>query len=401
VPPAERPPVDFSLLESVPDGMVIADRDGVIVHANRMAEQLFGWGPGELVGHPIEVLLPARYRAMHQLQRAGFHGAPRARPMGLGLDLSGLRKDGQEFAAEISLSPLTVWGEVHTIAAVRDVTERKKLEERAQLYRKAQEEVRERDEFLSIASHELRTPVTALQLQLQLIQRATSRPGGGLPESVATKLMALERQSRRIGVLVDELLDVSRLRLGRLELHREAVELTALVRETASQLAPEGARAGSALEVVAQGPVEGQWDRLRIEQVLTNLLSNAFKFGQGKPIILTVSGDEVRAVLVVKDEGMGIAPADQQRIFGRFERAVPTHRYGGLGLGLYIAREIVEAHGGDIALTSAPGAGTTFTITLPRAPPLARATEPELGGMDGGVEVGVASLPPLPLRGSG
>ena len=371
MPLAERPPFDFSVLESVPDAMVIAHRDGPILFVNRMAEQLFGWERGELVGQAIEVLLPARYRATHQLHRAGYHGAPRARPMGLGLDLSGLRKDGQEFAAEISLSALTVGGEVYAVAAVRDVTERKKLEERARLYGKAQEEVRERDEFLSIASHELRTPVTALQLQLQLIQRGARRPGGLLPEVVAAKLVSLERQCHRIGVLVNELLDVSRLRLGRFELHREAIDLTAVVRETASQLAPEGARAGSALEVVAPDPVEGVWDRLRIEQVLTNLLSNAFKFGQGKPITLTVSGDAARAVLAVKDEGMGIAPADQERVFGRFERAVPTHRYGGLGLGLYIAREIVEAHGGAIALASAAGAGTTFTITLPRTPPAA------------------------------
>ena len=377
MPPAERPPNDFSLLESVPDAIVIARRDGLIVYANRTAEQLFGWDPGQLVGQPIELLLPARYRTMHQLHRQAYHATPRTRPMSLGLDLSGLRKDGQEFAAEISLSPLTVGGEIHAIAAVRDVTERKKLEERALLYRKAQEEVRERDEFLSIASHELRTPVTALQLQLQLIQRAASRSGGDLPEGVGEKLATLERQSRRIGVLVNALLDVSRLRLGRLELHREAVELTALVRETASQLAPEGARAGSALEVVTQGPVEGQWDRLRLEQVLTNLLSNAFKFGQGKPITLTVGGDGERAVLGVQDEGLGIALADQQRVFGRFERAVPTHRFGGLGLGLYIAREIVEAHGGEISLASIPGAGTTFTITLPRVPP--PALEPAAG----------------------
>jgi two-component system, LuxR family, sensor kinase FixL len=370
VPSAERPPIDFTLLESVPDGMVIADRHGVIVYANRTADQLFGWERGELVGQPVEVLLPARFRATHQLDRAAYHGAPGTRPMGLGIELAGLRKDGKEFAAEISLAPLTLGGEVHVVAAVRDVTERKKLEERAQLYRKAQEEVRDRDEFLSIASHELRTPVTALQLQLQLIQRAASRPGGVLPEAVAAKLSGLERQTRRIGVLVNELLDVSRVRLGRLELHREAVELTALVRETVSQLAPEGARAGSTLEIVAPGPVEGQWDPLRLEQVLTNLLSNAFKFGMGKPITITVRGDVQRAMLGVKDDGMGIAPADQQRIFDRFERAVPTSRYGGLGLGLYIARELVEAHGGDISLVSAPGAGTTFTITLPRTPPL-------------------------------
>src|SRR6266568_6915589 len=266
VPPAERPAIDFSLLESVPDAMVIASRDGVIVHANRMAEQLFGWEQGEIVGQLIEVLLPASFRTMHQLHRAGYHGAPRARPMGLGLDLFGLRKDGQEFAAEISLSPLTVGGEVYAIAAIRDVTERKKLELRAQLYRKAQQEVRERDEFLSIASHELRTPVTALQLQLQLIQRAASRPGGDLPAGLSLKMDALERQCRRIAVLVNELLDVSRLRLGRLELRLEDLDLAEVARETVAHLRDEGLRVGSHIHVVAESPAIGRWDRLRLEQ---------------------------------------------------------------------------------------------------------------------------------------
>jgi PAS domain S-box-containing protein len=142
--------VDFSLLESVPDALVIADEGGKILYVNANAERLFGWEHDELADKPVEVLLPSRFRAMHQMHRSGYHAAPRTRPMGLGLDLSALRKDGAEFAAEISLSPIQVDGQPCVIAAVRDVTERKKVEERARLWRRAQEEVRERDEFLSI-----------------------------------------------------------------------------------------------------------------------------------------------------------------------------------------------------------------------------------------------------------
>ncbi len=373
--------VDFSLLESVPDAMIIAHPDGRIVYVNAVAEKLFGWSRAQVVGHPIEVLLPPRFRTMHHVHRAGYHAAPRTRPMGLGLDLFGLRKNGEEFAAEISLASMQVGESAYAIAAVRDVTERKKIEQRAQLYHKAKEEIRERDEFLSVASHELRTPVTALQLQLQLLLRAVGRPGSARPDVLFGKLEALERQCRRIAVLVNELLDVSRLRLGRLELRLEEVDLVEVAREAAAHLRDEANRNGSSLEVAAAGPATGRWDKLRLEQVITNLLSNAIKFGQGQPITVDVSADASLARLRVRDLGRGIDPADQGRIFGRFERAVPTDHFGGLGLGLYIAREIVEAHGGKIDLDSQPGAGTTFTVELPRAP-VGQALRPSRGAAE-------------------
>jgi two-component system, LuxR family, sensor kinase FixL len=186
--------VDFAVLESVPDAMVIVDEDGNILFVNKVAEQLFGYPREGVVGQPIEVLLPARFRTMHHVHRSGYTAAPRTRPMGLGVDLSGLRDDGSEFPAEISLSPFQIEGRTCICAAVRDVTDRKKIEERARLYRKAQAEVRERDEFLSIASHELRTPVTALQLQLQLLQRTAQRSIEQLPQLLEDKIDALERQ---------------------------------------------------------------------------------------------------------------------------------------------------------------------------------------------------------------
>jgi PAS domain S-box-containing protein len=359
--------VDFGLLEFVPDAMVIANEAGAIVHVNRVAERLFGWSIDELRGRPVEVLLPGRFRAMHQVHRGGYQAAPRRRSMGLGLDLAGLCKDGQEFAAEISLSPIEVEGFRGVVVAVRDVTERKRIEDRAQRWRKAQEEVRERDEFLSVASHELRTPVTALQLQLQLLHRSARRSLVALPQLFEGKVDALERQARRIALLVNELMDVSRMRLGKLELRYEELDLAEVAREVAEHLREEVLRSGSALQLDVQ-PVEGRWDRLRVEQVVTNLLENASKFGEGKPILLSVEADERWARLRVEDRGMGIPTEYQGRVFERFERAVSAEHFGGLGLGLYVARHIVEAHGGRIRVASAPGEGATFTVELPRVP---------------------------------
>jgi two-component system sensor kinase FixL len=360
--------VDFSLLESVPDAMVIVDDRGEVRHVNAIAERLFGWSRDELVGKPIEALLPSRFRDQHHGHRAAYNAAPRSRPMGLGLDLSALRKDGTEFACEISLSPIEVDGRPCVIAAVRDVTERKKRERGAELWRKAREEVRERDEFLSIASHELRTPVTALHLQLQLLRRSAQRSRDSLPRLLVDKVETLERQTRRISALVNELLDVSRMRLGKLELRYEELDLAEVAREAVTHLHDELARSGSLLRA-SLSPAPGRWDRLRVEQVIANLLVNAAKFGEGRPITLEVSTHGDRARVRVADHGIGIAAEHQSRVFDRFERAVPTHHFGGLGLGLYIVRQIAEAHGGEVRVDSAPGSGATFTVDLPREPP--------------------------------
>jgi len=363
--------VDLEILESLPDALVIVDEGGLVTYLNESAELLFGHERGQMVGQPVEVLLPARYRTMHQVHRAGYQGAPRRRPMGLGLDLSGLRRDGSEFPAEISLAPIMLGGRPCTIAAVRDVAERRRMEERARLFRKAQEEVRERDEFLSIASHELRTPITALQLQLQLLERASRHLPGGMPGPLAEKLASLQRQTRRLALLVNALLDVSRMRLGKLDLRYEQLDLADVAREAAGHVEADLSRGGSLL-AYDLAPSPGRFDRLRIEQVIGNLLVNAGKFGQGKPVVLRVRPEGEFAVLQVSDQGIGIAPEHQARVFERFQRAVPAQNFGGLGLGLYVVRQIVEAHGGSIRVESSAGAGATFTVRLPREPPLSQ-----------------------------
>lgn len=352
--------MDFSALEYVPDAIVIVDRSrGRIVYVNRVAEDLFGYARPEILGKPVELLVPARLRAEHEAHRSEYDAAPRIRPMGIGRELFGVKKSGEEFPAEISLSPLSEEGQTFAIAAVRDVTERKAIERRAHLYRKAREELRERDEFLSIASHELRTPVGALQLRLQLMQRAS---GGDANVAV------LDRLTRRITLLVDALLDVSRMRIGTLKLDTTDVDLADIVKQAVDLLQDEFTRSGSHIVLEPVASVIGRWDHMRLEQVVTNLLVNAIKFGEGKPITVSVVGDDEQGHVTVTDEGIGILPEDHERIFNRFERTAEAHQYGGLGLGLYISRHIVEAHGGRIHVRSTPGAGSTFTIDLPRRP---------------------------------
>jgi PAS domain S-box-containing protein len=241
--------------------------------------------------------------------------------------------------------------------------------ENARLYQRAQEAIRLRDEFLSIASHELKTPLTPLSLKLHILAREAQRqPDSPFRRTVEDYVVTGVRQVKKLTELVNDLLDVARISGGRLRLEFEEVELGALVREVVKRYEPEATRAGSALVLDVQEPVTGHWDRLRLEQVITNLVDNAIKYGTGKPIHLQLQADAGRAQLRVKDEGIGIAPEHLSRVFERFERAVSDRHYGGLGLGLYITRTIVEAMGGRIQVESTLGQGTTFTVVLPRKP---------------------------------
>jgi PAS domain S-box-containing protein len=241
--------------------------------------------------------------------------------------------------------------------------------ENAELYEEAQEAVRAREEFLSIASHELRTPVTSLQLAVQSMLRILT--SGSLasapPEFVRNVLKAAERQSRRLEKLVDDLLDVSRITAGRLELRIEDVDLAQIAGDVVGQMRAEAFAAGCPVELESRGPVPGRWDRLRLEQVVTNLLSNAIKYGSGRPVVVSVSAVGSVARLAVCDHGIGIAPERRPHIFDRFERAVSSRDYGGLGLGLYIVRRILQSHGGTVRVESELGLGSTFTVELPRS----------------------------------
>jgi signal transduction histidine kinase len=232
-----------------------------------------------------------------------------------------------------------------------------------------------RDEFISIASHELKTPLTALRLRLATALRALANGGGTAPlprdatEKTARALAGAQSTTDRLGRLVDDLLDVSRLTASRLELNLEEIDVSALQVELATRLREQAAEAGSIITLQASDartPIVAMWDRGRIEQVLTNLISNAIKYGAGNGITLATHAEGDQVFVSVRDQGIGIAKADQERIFQAFERVESVHRVGGLGLGLYIGRQIVTAHGGSLRVSSEPGCGSTFVLELPR-----------------------------------
>ena len=225
----------------------------------------------------------------------------------------------------------------------------------------------ERDEFLSIASHELRSPLTAMTLMLQLLRKTASKRGLISSDEVLRALEPAERQVSRLTTLIDNLLDVSRIRQGEgIQLDLEEFSLRDLLVEISNRLRPQAAWKGSRLSVLPGKDVSGTWDRFRLDQVVTNLITNAIKYGESKPIELAVElredGDcEIRVI----DFGMGINAKDQERIFQRFERASKMHANQSLGLGLFIVQEIVSAHGGSISVMSKPHEGSVFKVILP------------------------------------
>jgi signal transduction histidine kinase/CheY-like chemotaxis protein len=236
----------------------------------------------------------------------------------------------------------------------------------ALLYAQAQEAIRLRDEFLSVASHELRTPLTSLQLRQQSLLRVLERdPELAHRRDVMEKLEMAVGKAARLGQLIESLLDVSRIAAGLLAVELEEMDLGAVVAEVAHDFDDAASSAGCPIELRLEPGVIGRWDRTRIEQIASNLIGNAVKFGEGNPIEVTVSRDGGFAVLSVRDRGIGVPAEQQRRIFDRFERAVPARNYGGLGLGLYITRRVVEAHGGSVSVSGDHGKGATFTVRLP------------------------------------
>ncbi len=232
------------------------------------------------------------------------------------------------------------------------------------LYRQAVQAVNIRDEFLSIAGHELRTPLTPILLESQILSRLAQVPD---IDKVRLRADKLWRNAERMGKLIDELLDVSRISGGRLRLFLQECDLRDVVEDVIGRAADEAARAETDIRLELGDPAPGLWDRTRIEQVTSNLVGNALKYGKGQPIDVFAGARDGCAVLVVRDRGIGISPEDQQRIFQRFERAVSSRHFGGLGLGLWIVRQIVDAHAGSIEVESRPGKGAEFIVALPLA----------------------------------
>ena len=354
------------LIESIHDyAIFMLDIDGIVSSWNRGAERIKGYHAEEIIGRPFSVFYPEEEvragKCAHELAGAARDG--RFEDEGWRI-----RKDGSRFWANVIISAVhDEGGRLIGFAKVtRDLTERRASEQERLRLIQTEEALRLRDEFLAIASHELRTPLTSLQLELHSIGRRASE----LDDKIAVKLERALRSGDRLTALVEMLLDVSRISSGRLTLRVERFDLALLARELCERFADQAARAGCEVRFHADAAgVVGTWDRIRIEQVISNLVGNAIKYAAGAPVDIGVDHVDGQAQLRVTDQGPGIPSDDQARIFGRFERAASIKHFGGLGLGLYIARQIVEAHGGTIEVHSERGKGASFTVRLPTATP--------------------------------
>ncbi|HET7505064.1 MAG TPA: PAS domain S-box protein [Kofleriaceae bacterium] len=348
------------LVEAVEDyAIFMLDPDGRVATWNAGARRIKGYEAREIIGRHFSVFYPEddlrAGKTEYELEVASREG--RFEDEGWRL-----RKDGSRFWANVVITALRAPdGHLVGFAKVtRDLTERRKLEtERVQLAH-AQEAIRLRDEFLSLASHELKTPLAVLQLQLEVLH---DRIGTGDP-AVLAKIERGSRACLRLAELIEALLDVSRIATGRFELQLQRSDLSEIVAGAVDRMHEIAEAAGCALSITTE-PAPGVWDRSRIDQVITNLVSNAIRYAAGAPIEIAVSATADTVTIEVRDHGPGLPDGQLARIFERFERAASMRHYGGLGLGLYVVRQIIEAHGGSVSAKNATGGGACFTVRLP------------------------------------
>ncbi len=373
-----------TILASVSDGIMVQDENGKLIYVNDAGAQMCGMPSAEaMLTRPV-------FEIVSQFSLVDEHGEPLslnqlpARQVMAGAARAELligahnMETGEDRWSLVTAAPAHDWqsGTTNVVSVFRDVTARRRLEEAQQ------EAIQVRDRFLSTASHELRTPLTTLKAQLQLSQRRLQRDASR--EAVLEGLRLAERQASRLNHLIGDLLDVSRLTSGQMPLEPVLLLLPDLIQriiEAEQMLEPER-------EIICIVPDAGLWvlaDEIRLEQVVVNLLQNARKYSpQGSRITVTVSGDADMVRVAVRDEGIGIPNEDQARIFAPFQRAANIeHGTPGLGLGLSIAYDLVRAHDGELAVDSAPGAGSTFTLSLPRAAP-----PPHSGGSESQMQPG-------------
>jgi PAS domain S-box-containing protein len=345
------------LLEAAPDAMVIVDEGGRVVLVNAQVEERFGYQRGELVGRPVEMLVPERFAGMHVAFRSGYVAGPRARPMGLAGDLFARRKDGTEFPVEISLAPLETEEGLLVSAAVRDISERRRMQE---------ESDRIKDEFFATVSHELRTPLTSMLGYSELmadLERLS--PQGHRFLQVITR--SAERELR----LVDDLLTLVAIEESGLSIRALPLDLEPVVRDAVEAARPRAEEVDIDLTLEIPGfPVQVEADRDRIGQAIDNLLSNALKFTpSGGRVRVRLRPHDGHAEIEVADSGMGIGDIDPTRIFERLYRSgsAVAQQVPGAGLGLTIALAIVEAHNGTIGVVESNETGTTFRMQFPLA----------------------------------
>ncbi len=353
------------LIEAAPDGIVVLDRGGRILQVNAQTEKLFGYSREELVGINHDDLVPQRFRAAHPLHRAQYQQNPGARAMGAPASaVFGLRKDGTEFPVEISLSPLGSGDGTLYVAFVRDATESRALREREKSAREeAERAVKMRDEFLAIVAHDLRNPLNGIHLRTSLLLRKSDEIASG---ELREQLEQITVLARRMNALIADLLDVVAIDTGHLRIERSPHDPMKIVRGAIESAGPTCTEERLVLTVAApEGCPPVSCDLNRVLQVLGNLLTNAIKFTpEGGTIAVEVTPLEREVRFSIADSGPGISDGSRGHVFERYWRGGEGNVAGGVGLGLFIAKGIVEGHGGRIWLESEIGNGSRFSFTL-------------------------------------